>query len=472
MKDLSKCSGFVIAGFETLAGLLDKFLVNKDFPDHFTKDQIQEFFVRTSNRFLHSYGHNVSQKSYRTTHAKLVAKNLRKCRDIGLFDKGLFYVDSGGFQISVGKLDRDQTQALSESYYGFIENYSDVYDRVFTLDVVPGPGCKVLKSFKDVYDYNMKSYDTAKNLPLEIRKKVIYIHHFRTPTLWKIFNEILNIDGMFESFEHFSTGGIVANMASDIIIPCIIYVLPLVPLLIKAKESGKKDIDFHVLGGSNYRDILFYELIKKHVLEEHGIKLTITYDSSGLWKGLLQGRYLIILDERISKKLDLREKWLDLSWSGIDSTFTNSNLTRKERFLEEVNLMASAFNFKKLSLENRTLYNPKTGTFYRDINVYAMLYLLWMFSRVEEMCRNIIDEAYDFYLAKDFKRFNEIINESTRCFNQGKKTKKQKVKSHNSLKSLEVLSKLDIEYCEYVLHKALSRDEFSYLTKLDKILSW
>jgi hypothetical protein len=278
---------------------------------------------------------------------------------------------------------------------------------------------------------------------------------------------------MFESFDHFSTGGIVANMASDIIIPCIIYVLPLVPILIKAKETGRKDIDFHILGGSNYRDILFYELIKKHVLKEHGIKLTITYDSSGLWKGLLQGRYLIIMDEKITKKLDLREKWLDLSWcGGVNPIFTNSNLTRKERFLKEVNLMASTFNFKKLSLENRTLYDPETKTFYRDINIYAMLYLLWMFSRVEEMCRDIINEAYDFYLAGDFKRFNEIIGETTMYFNQGKKTKKQKVKSLNSIKSLEVLSKLDIEYCEHVLYKALSRDEFSYLTKFDKILSW
>lgn len=459
---MTECSGYVVAGFETLAQILANFVNNnKEFLDYVTKEKAINFFNHSTNRFLHSYGMGMSK---RVSKSKVVARTLKKCRSFGFFDRSLFYVDSGGFQISVGKLDRTQTEALSESYYDFVQEESDCYDRAFTLDIVPGPGCKVFKSFKDVYDYNMKSYDTAKNLPPEIRDKMIYIHHFRTLGLWRIFSEILNIDGMFDSFKHFATGGIVANMASDILVSRIIYVLPLTPLLIKAKERGITEFDFHILGGSNFRDILFYELIKKHVWEEHKIKLTITYDSSGLFKGLLHGRFLHILENNGVRKLDLRESGLSLAvYKG------SSTLNRMQKFLTEMNLMASEFNFKPLTLEGRTLYDPETKTFYRDVNIYAMLYMLWMFARIQEQAKIISERAYVYYLEDNADKFNELIDETTKGFNQGRKSKKQKVKTESVFRSLDMLSKLDLDYCEMIVEKTLGRDEFHYLKKDTKI---
>jgi hypothetical protein len=258
-------------------------------------------------------------------------------------------------------------------------------------------------------------------------------------------------------------------MRSDIIIPCIIYILPLIPILYKAKKAGRKEVDFHILGGSNYRDILFYELVKKHVYNVHGIKLTVTYDSSGLWKGLQQGRVINIVDDNRCKKVDLREKWLDLSWCDNNPVFNEPYLSRKEKFLKEINELASAFNFKKLT--SKEIYDKETKTFYRDVNMYGILYILWAFSKIEKISKTSSDIAYNHYLDGNIEEFNKIIDETTKGFNQAKKTKKQKVKSNSFLKSLEVLTSLDIDYCEYIVKTVLSGDEFTYLTK-DNIMKW
>ena len=107
--------------------------------------------------------------------------------------------------------------------------------------------------------------------------------------------KILDENNLFDKFKHFSTGGIVANMSTDLIIPCIIYILPLIPLLNRAKKFGRKYLNFHILGGAGFRDVLFYELFKIHVMEKHGIELNITYDSSGIFKALMIGRFIHIV---------------------------------------------------------------------------------------------------------------------------------------------------------------------------------
>lgn len=457
-----KQSGFTVAGFETFATVISLFMKNETFRNHFTKEQVSNFLYYTSNRFLHSFGQNFVKRKKFSNYNKQVADTLQRCRDIGVFDKSLFYVDSGGFQISVGQLDTNQTNILFDLYYSFLQEYSSYFDRAFILDIVPGPGCKIFNTFQDVYDYNMKSYSLAKTLPQECKDKIIYIHHFRTPMLWKIFTKILNEDGMFSSFSHFATGGIVANMKSDVLIPCIIYVIPLIPILIKAKENNITEIDFHILGGANYRDILFYELIKKQVLENHGIKLTITYDSSGLFKAFMNGRYLSTLEGDLAKKLVLRESELHLRWK--------DNITREDKFRNDINEMCNIFGFGPLTQEN--IYNKETNTFYRETSVYGMFYMLYMYSRIEELCRQKALDAYECYNNNDIEKFDMIVERTIRNLNQGKITKKQTVKSYCTLNSMRMIEQLDLDYCDYLINKILSSDEFTDLNSTKSVLKF
>jgi len=63
---------------------------------------------------------------------------------------------------------------------------------------------------------------------------------------------------------------------------------------------------------------------------------------------------------------------------------------------------------------------------------------------------------------------NEKISEVTRNMNEGKKTKKQISKSNSVITSLDMLTKLDEEYCKYIVTKFLEKDEFTSLSSNNK----
>jgi hypothetical protein len=425
----------------------------------FKREDISNIFNNGCNKFLHSYGQNFKGKKKYDKYSLSEAGILKECRGYQLFDDSTFIIDSGGFQISVGLLNEKESKTLLKIYYEFLKDYSDVYDRAFILDVPPGPGCKVFETFGDVYRMNFESYNTARNLPDKVREKVIYIHHFRTPKLWDIYTDLLNHEEMFNAFKYHATGGIVANSGSDASIPCIIYVLPLISLLNQAIKFKRKELHYHILGGATFRDVLFYELFKKLVKEEHDIDLHITYDSSGIFKGLMIGRTIPILDGEIIKKLDLRTDCLDKRF--------NKEGVNVEVFKNRLNQFAKENNIKEL--DKKEIYNPETGTFYNEFRIYAMLYMISLYSKVEEMFRQKADILYPLYKSGEMETFNRETNSITRNINAGKLSRKQKSKANSISRSLDMLKNLDEDYSHHIVNKFLSKDEFINLTN-DKLV--
>ena len=259
----------------------------------------------------------------------------------------------------------------------------------------------------------------------------------------------------------FGTGGIVANSSGDSEIPCIIYVLPLIPLLNETIKHKRTKLDFHVLGGATYRDLFFYELFRLHVKKVHNIDLNITYDSSSLFKGLMIGRYFSVIDGDRIRKVDIR----------------NGNLNK--RFKDDMkiidvcrnvcDLLSDKYGFKKLTIEN-SIYDQKTGTFYESIKVYLMLYMLEFYLEIENLMKEKSELIYPIYESGDLENFVFRSEQITRDINQGKISRKQISKSNSIVKSLDILTNLDEEYCKYVVQKFLSKDEFINLTKNGQIL--
>jgi len=457
-------SGYVVAGMETLFTIIDSFILGKKgrFSNQFTRDDISNFLRDTITGGLHSFGQNFKGKKKYGNYNEQEAELFRICRNTKLCEDSTLFVDSGGFQISLGILSRVETKLLFEMYYKFLVDHVDVYDRAFILDVPPGPNCPIFHDFNDVHDFNLRSYNTARQLPKNVRDKVIYIHHFRTPELWRIFSDILHKDDMFNDFQHHGTGGIVANASSDSNIPCLIYILPLIPLLNQAKKYGRKKLDFHVLGGANFRDVLVYELFRKHVLECHGIELNITYDSSGLFKGLMIGRRLFIYDNGIIKKIDLRSNELYLRYR--DELKVNDVL---EIHLDEI---CSRHNMKSIP-KPFEVYSQESGTFHEDVKVYLMLQSLDLYSRVQEEMRKFVDNSYELYKAGNIDEFNTNIEITIRNLNGGKITRKQTSKTNSVVTSLELLKSLDEDYCKSIVNKFLAKDEFKNLTN-ERILGF
>jgi hypothetical protein len=453
-------SGYVLAGFETLATLLYNFQYNTvrdSFDNHFKTEDIANLLSNTCYGFLHGFGQNFTGKKTYDKYVEQEGKLIKKCRDFGYFKDSLFIIDSGGFQASIGKINRDETSNLIKIYHQFLNEKYELFDRAFVLDLPPGPGCKIFKNYGEIEDWNFQTYTLAKNLPDHIRQKMVYIHHFRSPVLWNIFTKILDSDDMFDKFENFSTGGIVANMASDTRIPYILYILPLVPLLRRAKERGRKHFNFHILGGASYRDVFFYELFQLHVKKVHDIDLTFSYDSSGLFKGLMIGRYLNLFDNGLLKKIDLRS-------NNLNSRFSNK-LKVIDVYSEILNTLANKWNLKKIDLKG--VYDPMTKTFYDDVKIYSMLYMLDFYSVVQNFLKGASEEIYEFYESGDFGEFVSRLDQVTKILNQGKLSRKHMVKSLSVRRSMDLLTSLDEDNCKDVVMKRLAKDEFSSLEQMD-----
>lgn len=448
-------SGYVLAGLETFGPLVNKFFSSTEFKNQFTREDLSDFFSKTCNKFLHSFGASFKGRKKYDKYIEKEANLLKSCRETGLFDKSEFICDSGGFQISVGLLNDDEGKILHKLYHEFLEQHVDLYDKAFLLDLVPGPNCQMFESFDDVYNYNMKSYLKAQSLPEKVRDKLIYIHHFRTPKLWDIFTNILDQDGMFESFKHYATGGIVANMASDVSIPCIIYILPLIPLLKRTIKFNRKVLDFHILGGASFRDVFFYEVFRIHIMKKFGIQLNITFDSSSIFKGLLMGRYIhVCRNDGSIHRLDLRSNALDLKCQSTDQKSIDIYHNCMNQMSEDTNLTKMLQN---------DIYNQKTNSFHEEVNIYLMLFVLYTYSKAQTIFKELAQKLYLSYETEDVENFNKDVSLITKNINSGKITKKQISKSNSLWKSLDTLTSLDEDYCKFLVKKYLSKDEFVHL---------
>jgi hypothetical protein len=463
-------SGYVLAGFETLATIVDNFFKGKrgKWNDNFTREHIAAFLSTKCSGFLHSYGQNFANKKKYGKYNATEANMFKICRDMKIFDDCTMIADSGGFQISIGRLTRRESDLLRVMYYDWIEEYHEVLDKAFILDIPPGPGCEIFHDFYDVYKLNLESYERARNLPDEIRKKIIYIHHFRTPQLWNIYTKIMRDNDMFPMFEYHGTGGIVANMSSDMIIPCIIYVLPIIPLLNEAKRFGRDYLNFHVLGGANFRDIFFYELIQAVTWRVHKIKLNITYDSSGIYKQVMNARYMHVTNGLGNiKKMNIKSDNLANRFYG-DLLTGVDKITVEEMLQNVLNETAVKHNFKPINVDG--VYSEVTNTFHEDVKVYSLLYTLGNFSTIQGMLKDAVNEIYQYYEAGDVETFYDKCINITQFLNQGKLTKKQKTKAHSIYRSLDMIKNLDEDYCHFLVNKYLSKDEFVDLDSSQRLL--
>lgn len=457
-------SGYVLAGFEALRLILLNFMAGKRgrWNDNFTKDQVADFFTNKISGLLHSYGQNFAGKKLYHKYNAAETKVYQQCKDSGLFGDCPMIADSGGFQISNGRLSRHEADMLLTMYYDWIEEYPDIIERAFILDVPPGAGCRVFNNFNDVYKLNLQSYIRAKEMDDEIRKKIIYVHHFRTPKLWEIYTKIMRDNDMFPAFEHHGTGGIVANMASDMAVPCIMYILPIIPLINEAKKWGRDYLNFHILGGAHYRDMFFYELIKYAVWKEHKFTINLSYDSSGIFKQVMFARYMYTMDGNgFMKKMDIRS--FNLENRFYDRPVQGEAHTVEGMMQDTINQLADDNGWKRISMDG--VYDPARGTLHEDVKVYAMFRILANYEIFEKTLKKKVEELYPYYEAGEKEEFYNHCDQIILNLNAGKTTKKQAAKSTAIFNSLEMLRNLDEDKCKNVVDMLLQKDEFIDLTR-------
>jgi len=87
------------------------------------------------------------------------------------------------------------------------------------------------------------------------------------------------------------------------------------------------------------------------------------------------------------------------------------------------------------------------------------------------MLRKRVEEIFPIYESGDTSAFFESCLEVTRTLNQGKLTKKQGTKAHSIANSLDMIKNLDEDYCEFLVKKYLSKDEFVDLDERQRLLT-
>ena len=454
-------SGYVIAGIDTYGSLLDRF--EKSTPGYITGDNVSKFMGRTVNKGLYSFGTGLSYKTKKIpkNQSPRIHRDIQKIRGWECLKNTSFYLDSGGFQVSMGAIQLPDIPIFSKIYYQHLDEFPEDYDKAFILDVPPGPGSDTFSSVREVYEANLHSYQQSAALSQSIKDKVIYIHHFRTPQIYKIWNDLLFKEDLAEGYTNFSTGGLVAYGASDTVIPAVIYTIPLSSLVRYAKMKGLKSFNFHILGGAHIRDVFVHQLFAYHIKQYHGIEVNITYDSSSIFKQAFNARFVYVKNKTEEwMKMFFHSKRLGLRWE--------DGVTIGEKFESLMNDIARKYDFKEM---DTPIYSEETGTLHKPYMAYTMFYVLEMYYEIERISKQWVKELYPIYLAGDTTEFDRRITEIVKILNQGRLTKKQRSKSFSVFNSLKILEQLDEEYSEHFVNKFMGGDDSAKMYD-DSILSF
>ena len=460
---------FVCAGGDCFASLMSNFMHKYDGMPYINNDTLKDCLMNTINRYLYSFGTGLSYKTKRMSknHPQKIASEVDKIVAQPFMSECKLYIDSGGFQVAMGAVKTEDMPSFIDKYHQFLKDNHQKFTYAFTLDLPPGPSSasSIFESYNQIEELNRSSYKASASLPQEIKDKMIYVHHFRTPSLFNTWSKFLWEENLAEGYKNFATGGIVANSSTDISIPIIIYTIPLSEILKYAIAKGMTSFNFHVLGGANYIDVFYHKLFSYHIKKAHNVDVNITYDSSAIFKGLAIGRFIpVFKDNGNLIKMDLRSKALHMKFDG--------DHTIESKLYELLNEIADAYGFKKLNPETDPVYDLDRGTFSRSVHMYLICYMFRMYRLLEQMSQKMVEDIYPLYLEGKQDEFDENCTILARKFNQGKNTKKSKAKVSSLFKSLQILTNMDTEYNKFLIHKFMSNDDISMMCGSERTIKF
>lgn len=426
---------------------------------------IEKFCQQNFSKVLYTFASNIvderiddirNPKKYCRSVSNLLQKS--KSLNISNMEK---YLDSGGFQISMGHIRKDYIDKFLDTYYNFLNEYTDTFDYAFSLDIPPNE--TIFNSFDEIKSVNRKSYEKLYyNLSKDVLDKLIYVYHFRTPKINEMWYDItFGKDGIFNNFDirNWSVGGIVTNAKSDTVMRYVMYALPLTIILKKLIERNVKKFNFHVLGACTYKDILFYSLVEKLIKDKFDIEINITFDSTGLFKQLLIGRFLDFKEDGdfnihkvfVSTKDLYKNNKSYKNYKNIDICFLIFDM------------ISEKFNMPKLNY--KSIYNEETGTFYRTAGIYLCMYMLHFYYQLQNDCKNLTEDVlYPLYKINK-KDFDEKIKGILLNLNRNTLSKRIENKLVSFSKSLELIENLDEKYITNIINKYLDKDEFINLVR-------
>jgi len=454
-------SGFVAAALPAIRAHFNSIL--KYYPGYMEIDTINKFLLDNCNKYLTSVGFGIKPelpidkrvfgRYGKQFHNMRTRPYLKGCE---------LMLDSAGYSFQVGQIPKEKTDEWVSLYHEFVTENAAYLSNAFLFDPVPGANKSIIDSYEEMESLNVMSYTKAANLQDNVRNKMMYIHHFRTPQINKLFKKLLFEYELGNYFNSFATGGLVSFSKGCQDRPsCNMYVIPLTAILLHAKKRGLKKFRFHVLGDSDFKSVLFHKFVERHVREVHDIEIEITFDSTAIMKTFMLGRYLYvpIPETRSIHKMYIRKNDLHMQWKNVG--------TIENYFYHLANNIADKYNFKRIGPENEPIYEG--GRLTRILYAYGLCVMIQLYRLCENWCNDIVDELYPLYQDGQTLKFDREIEKNMQNINDGKLSRKLYSRSSAVYNSLDMLTSLDIDYCDYLVDRYLGQDESESLSNNSKL---
>lgn len=388
-----------------------------DNPETLPPGKINKFLLENVNKMLSSIGLILCPPYYHKDEPisenlidKYRTKFLNYFHSMEFLNNLEFIIDSGGFQIQQGYLLSENIPDFIDQYYdNFMTKCNKLYNYAFNLDIAPGANYCPFDTKEEMYELNKYSFSKAFNIPKEAKEKLIYIHHFRTPSIHEVYKKLLFEDNLAEGIPNFSTGGLV-SFSKSLDSPCILYIIPLLDIIHYCKENNITKFRFHVLGGSEWREILGHKFLEKHIKETLDLDITITFDSSTFFKGVCMGRYFYLpCDNNIIKKLSFKQTDLDIF--SKETLFTKKCVsgTSRDIFYELCNEFLEKYDMPLIDNGTESIYS-EGGSLTRSVYVYMIMQTLKTFNLVEKWCTEFVEQNYKYYKTDEYL-FNSNVEE-------------------------------------------------------------
>ena len=218
------------------------------------------------NKYLITLGEPTASANWTMLHILKHAKNIIIKEKVPGQDAELM-IDSGGFQIIVGKIRQERILEFIECYHKVLELYPNEIDKIFSLDIN-----NFNMTAKDIYDWNKKSttmtIESMKKFP-QLKSKVLFVLQNRNERVFEIWRKLFVENRVWEHFDLYSFGGLVGLKKSTKVdfnhaVPATMW------LLTYAKKYNFQIKQLHWLGQSSRVVFIAMALIEKL----YGIYLT------------------------------------------------------------------------------------------------------------------------------------------------------------------------------------------------------
>lgn len=432
-------NGHIPAGFDTYLEIINRYIDESDYYN------INKHFKNNISGVMSCFGTSVMKsKNFNKALDKYIIQ-LNKFKTDPITKDIDLIIDSGGYQIISGQYTKTEIDWMIDNYYKFLEDNLDLFDRAFILDLPINENC--FNSYDELYEYNLKSYKKASELPKKVRDKIIYVHHFTSPKNNNIFESIFNQVDAMNKFKNFAVGG-VARRSSTYKHYINNFTIPIVFYIRKVLEHNLKSIRIHFLGADNPDVILFYKLAEVIIKEKYDIELEITYDSA-IFISLAKGKNFKYVKGNDIKLLKFFSKYIDMN-EGRDKNV-------KEEIINRLNDFAEDIKITKL---------PEDTEIYIDDNMnqlvisYMLIHNSYFMDKLSSILHKQSVKLYNHYKEDNPYLFNEVCFDTVKNLRFGKVSRYAKMLINNLYGIVDILDKLDYNKTNILINNQIKYENY------------